>query len=168
MVHSLHQGGVCAIAPGFPPDRTLYFVGRCREPNTKRYARYIRSDAFPRTDARTWQRALPQRPNEKVQRRNFPFECERGVSDSKPLPPIPVSVSLEDTPSITLGEVFTTVREVKTREESRNQQKFLRKCAAAAARVEKMGGLQAYHERVIREEQNRRQRAEKRLQWKRW
>jgi hypothetical protein len=166
MVHSLHQTGVSIIAPSFPPDRTLCFVGRGREPNTKRYARYIRSDAFPRTDARTWQRSLPQRPNEKVQRRNFPFECERGVSDSKPLPPIPVS--LEDTSSVALEEVFTTVGEVKTREESREQQKFLRKCAAAAARVEKMGGLQAYHERVIRDEQNRRQRAEKRLQWKRW
>jgi hypothetical protein len=52
--------------------------------------------------------------------------------------------------------------------ECRDQQEFLKGCAAAWNRIDKMGGLEVYHERIrMRQEKKRGQGWVKAFKWKR-
>ena len=92
---------------------------------------------LPKTDSRSWQSTF-RKPSFKSRSRlrtskSVPIDLNK-LSKDKPLPP---------TPRKTKAEIRA---ELAVERMKKDQEEFLRGCAAAAVRIEAMGGLMEYHD----------------------
>jgi hypothetical protein len=141
--------------------------GQLTPPLSHQYALYTPQyidpcqNSLPKTDSRSWNfpsYAPTYSPSYTTTNLNKPLP-PLPIDKDKPLPPLPYSDGwFYGPPSLAERAMLASCRD---------QQDFLSGCAAAWTNVDRMGGLQVYHQRKI-EEEERRQRGSGGFKWKLW